>query len=147
MTLEEREAALAIGAYDKRSHYQLRDDPVSLLREQLLRDRPVYTAQSLARYEEANHAKRMQAIQQYVQPQPPQPSKPLSGHSASLNQMSLNQANIDYTALCKEQTVLTIEEGSIRARIVAAKAAHKDIINRITSVRERKSISTQILQK
>ena len=70
MTLEEREAALAIGAYDKRSHYQLRDDPVSLLREQLLRDRPVYTAQSLARYEEANHAKRMQAIQQYVQPQP-----------------------------------------------------------------------------
>ena len=59
--------------------------------------------------------------------------------------MSLTQAKIDHAALCKEQRVLTIEEDSIRDSIVAAKAAHKDIIDRITSVRERKSIGRQVL--
>ena len=76
---------------------------------------------------------------------PPQSNKPLSGRCASLNKMSLTQAKIDHAALCKEQTILTIEEGSIRDNIVAAKAALKDIIDRITSAREMKPISRQVL--
>ena len=55
MMLEEREAALAIRAYDKRSQYQLRDDPISLRMEELLRDRPMYTANYLAHDQETKH--------------------------------------------------------------------------------------------
>ena len=61
MIAEEREMVLAIRAYEKRTRYQLRDDAISLQMEELLRDCPMYTANDLARAQEANDEK-MQAV-------------------------------------------------------------------------------------
>ena len=58
---EEREMVLTIEAFERRNQYQLRADPISRQMEELLRTRPVYAANGLARDQEAN-AERMQAI-------------------------------------------------------------------------------------
>ena len=67
MMPEEREMVLTIEAFERRNRYQLRADPTSRRMEELLRTRPVHTANDLARAQEAN-AERMQAIQHSIQP-------------------------------------------------------------------------------
>ena len=66
MVPEEGEMVLAVEAYERRIRYQLCENPIALRMEELLRNRPVYTANDLVRDQEAS-AKRIQAAQQYVQ--------------------------------------------------------------------------------